>query len=146
MDTITKLVGARIRGFRKEKRLSQEELAEKCSLHPTYIGQLERGEKNPTIESVMKVADGLEIPIDQLFINIPCSNRQAMDYIPDRIMYLVAEMSPKEQRIIYDLIIQARTLRSSKNGGHALPHLIAKKAAGEFRATPRETPAASLFI
>ena len=88
MDTITKLVGARIRGFRKEKRLSQEELAE----------------KNPTIESVMKVADGLEIPIDQLFINIPCSNRQAMDYIPDRIMYLVAEMSPKEQRIIYDLL------------------------------------------
>ena len=112
MDTITKLVGARIRGFRKEKRLSQEELAEKCSLHPTYIGQLERGEKNPTIESVMKVEDGLEIPIDQLFINIPCSNRQAMDYITDRIMYLVAEMSQKEQLIIYDLIIQALKLRS----------------------------------
>lgn len=37
MDNITKLVGTRIRGFRKEKRLSQEELAEKCSLHPTYI-------------------------------------------------------------------------------------------------------------
>lgn len=54
MDNITKLVGTRIRGFRKEKRLSQEELAEKYSLHPTYIGQLERGEKNPTIESVMK--------------------------------------------------------------------------------------------
>lgn len=47
MDNITKLAGTRIRGFRKEKRLSQEELAEKCSLHPTYIGQLERGEKNP---------------------------------------------------------------------------------------------------
>lgn len=61
MDNITKLVGTRIRGFRKEKRLSQEELAEKCSLHPTYIGQLERGEKNPTIESVMKIANGLEI-------------------------------------------------------------------------------------
>ena len=38
MDNITKLAGTRIRGFRKEKRLSQEELAEKCSLHPTYIG------------------------------------------------------------------------------------------------------------
>ena len=43
MDNISKLVGARIRGFRKEKHLSQEELAEKCNLHPTYIGQLERG-------------------------------------------------------------------------------------------------------
>lgn len=112
MDTITKLVGTRIRGFRKEQRLSQEELAEKCSLHPTYIGQLERGEKNPTIESVMKIANGLAIPIDQLFINIPCSNSQAVDYIPDRIMYLVAELSPKEQRVIYELIIQALKLRS----------------------------------
>lgn len=51
MDNITKLVGTRIRGFRKEKRLSQEELAEKCSLHPTYIGQLERGEKNPPLKA-----------------------------------------------------------------------------------------------
>lgn len=71
MDNITKLVGTRIRGFRKEKRLSQEELAEKCSLHPTYIGQLERGEKNHTIESVMKIANGLEIPIDQLLSTSP---------------------------------------------------------------------------
>lgn len=84
MDNITKLVGTRIRGFRKEKRLSQEELAEKCSLHPTYIGQLERGEKNPTIESVMKIANGLEIPIDQLFVNITSSGAKAVDYIPDR--------------------------------------------------------------
>lgn len=79
MDNITKLVGTRIRGFRKEKRLSQEELAEKCSLHPTYIGQLERGEKNPTIESVMKIANGLEIPIDQLFVNITSSGAKAVD-------------------------------------------------------------------
>ena len=112
MDNITKLVGTRIRGFRKEKRLSQEELAEKCSLHPTYIGQLERGEKNPTIESVMKIANGLEIPIDQLFVNITSSGAKAVDYIPDRIMYLVAELSPKEQRIIYVLIIQALKLRN----------------------------------
>lgn len=86
MDNITKLVGTRIRGFRKEKRLSQEELAEKCSLHPTYIGQL--------------------------FVNITSSGAKAVDYIPDRIMYLVAELSPKEQRIVYDLIIQALKLRN----------------------------------
>ena len=42
MEEISKLVGARIRGFRKQKRLSQEELAERSELHSTYIGQLER--------------------------------------------------------------------------------------------------------
>ena len=86
MDNITKLVGTRIRGFRKEKRLSQEELAEKCSLHPTYIGQLERGEKNPTIESVMKIANGLEIPIDQLFVNITSSGATEINFQITRTM------------------------------------------------------------
>ena len=87
MDNISKLVGARIRGYRKEKHLSQEELAEKCNLHPTYIGQLERGEKNPTIESVMKISDGLQVPLDQLFANVTAANFPAMDYSPDKIIY-----------------------------------------------------------
>lgn len=42
MDNITKLVGTRIRGFRKEKRLSQEELAEKCSSPYLYRAAGER--------------------------------------------------------------------------------------------------------
>ena len=46
MEDISKIIGRRIRGFRKQKKLSQEALAEKCDLHPTYIGQLERGEKS----------------------------------------------------------------------------------------------------
>ena len=109
---ISKLVGARIRGFRKEKHLSQEELAEKCNLHPTYIGQLERGEKNPTIESVMKISDGLQVPLDQLFANVTAANFPAMDYIPDKIMFLVMELTPKEQKIIYELILLALKLRN----------------------------------
>ncbi|ERI65827.1 DNA-binding helix-turn-helix protein [Clostridium sp. KLE 1755] len=112
MDNISKLVGARIRGFRKEKHLSQEELAEKCNLHPTYIGQLERGEKNPTIESVMKISDGLQVPLDQLFANVTAANFPAMDYIPDKIMFLVMELTPKEQKIIYELILLALKLRN----------------------------------
>ena len=51
MDNITKLVGTRIRGFRKEKRLSQEELAEKCSLHPTYIGSWNEAKRTPPLKA-----------------------------------------------------------------------------------------------
>ena len=38
-------LGIRIRYYRKEKHMTQEKLAEICNLHPTYIGQIERGEK-----------------------------------------------------------------------------------------------------
>lgn len=70
MSELSSEIGKRIRGYRTRLKLSQEELAEKCRLHPTYIGQLERGEKNATIESVSKVAEGLKIPLSTLFENI----------------------------------------------------------------------------
>ena len=52
MSDIAKILGQRIRNYRTSKGLSQEKLAELSGCHPTYIGQLERGEKNATVESV----------------------------------------------------------------------------------------------
>ena len=46
MSEIAKSVGQRIRNYRTRQGLSQEKLAELSGCHPTYIGQLERGEKN----------------------------------------------------------------------------------------------------
>ena len=67
---ITKELGLRIRYYRKEKHITQEKLAEICNLHPTYIGQLERGEKNATVESMYRIAKGLNIPISKLLENV----------------------------------------------------------------------------
>lgn len=114
METISAVIGSRIKGFRKRKKLSQEQLAERCNLHPTYIGQLERGEKNATLESIQKVATGLDIPLEQLFININgISPTEEIDpYIPDRILFLMAELSTKEQKIIYDIIVEMLKLKA----------------------------------
>lgn len=49
MSDIAKIIGQRIRNYRTQKGLSQEKLAELAGCHPTYIGQLERGEKNATL-------------------------------------------------------------------------------------------------
>lgn len=67
---ITGEIGQRIRFFRKKRGISQEQLAELCNFHPTYIGQLERGEKNATIESIYRIAKGLEISMSQFLENI----------------------------------------------------------------------------
>lgn len=69
MSELSHEIGKRIRNYRTQLKLSQEELAEKCSLHPTYIGQVERGEKNATIESISKIAAGLNVPLSTLFEN-----------------------------------------------------------------------------
>jgi len=63
--------GEIVRDERKAKGLSQEELAEKAGLHRTYIGMIERGEKNITLSNISKIARALEIPINELFKNLP---------------------------------------------------------------------------
>lgn len=59
--------GERVREIRKEKELSQEELAHKADLHRTYIGMIERAEKNITLLNIEKIASALEVNIKELF-------------------------------------------------------------------------------
>ena len=70
MSKLSVEIGQRIRNYRIQNGLNQEELAEKCGLHLTYIGQVERREKNATLESISKIANGLSLTLNKLFENI----------------------------------------------------------------------------
>lgn len=61
--------GKAVRRRRRELDLSQEQLAEQAGLHRTYISNLERGELNPSLETIEKLANALNISIPALFIN-----------------------------------------------------------------------------
>jgi len=56
-----------IREQRKLLGVSQERFAEICEVHRTYIGQVERGEKNLSFDSILRIAKGLEKPPSTLF-------------------------------------------------------------------------------
>ncbi len=58
--------GNKVRDLRKEKGYSQEELAHKADLHRTYIGMIERAEKNITLVNIEKIANALECKISDL--------------------------------------------------------------------------------
>ena len=58
--------GEKVREIRKGKGLSQEELAHKAELHRTYIGMIERAEKNITLLNIEKIANALEVNIKEL--------------------------------------------------------------------------------
>jgi transcriptional regulator with XRE-family HTH domain len=60
------LFGNRVRELRKGKGLSQEELSFKADLHRTYIGMIERGEKNITLLNIEKIANALKVSITDL--------------------------------------------------------------------------------
>lgn len=67
MSEILKLVGARIRDVRKSRGLSQEALAEKSGFNPSYIGFVERAERNISLINLEKIAKALNVSVYQLF-------------------------------------------------------------------------------
>lgn len=65
-DKALRIIGNNIRLIRTRLNLSQEELAFKSGLHRTYIGAVERGEKNITILNLIKIANALEVRVQDL--------------------------------------------------------------------------------
>lgn len=62
-----KKFGLRIRELRNSKNWSQEELAEHSGFHRTYIGMIERGERNPSLINITKLAQTFQINLKELF-------------------------------------------------------------------------------
>jgi transcriptional regulator with XRE-family HTH domain len=69
-QSIAKKFGEKIRELRKEKGYSQEKFAYKIQLHRTYIGAVERGEKNITLKNLEKIAESLDVKISAIFSSI----------------------------------------------------------------------------
>lgn len=67
MDARIKSFGLRVRYFRKRLEFSQEDLADKAELHRTYIGAVERGERNISLLNILRLADALHITVKELF-------------------------------------------------------------------------------
>jgi transcriptional regulator with XRE-family HTH domain len=59
--------GGRVRELRRRLGISQEELADRCRLHRTYVGGIERGERNPSLVNIGRLAEALQVPIAELF-------------------------------------------------------------------------------
>ncbi len=101
MSDIAKIIGQRIRSYRTQKGLSQEKLAELAGCHPTYIGQLERGEKNATLESVEKIASAMDISLSELFDKL---GKSGGNNIAAKCYDLVASKNEAEQKQLYKML------------------------------------------
>ena len=62
--------GGNVRRLRKAKGFSQEELADRAGCHRTYIGSIERGERNLSLLNIVAIASALDVPIAALFHGI----------------------------------------------------------------------------
>ncbi|CAM4115916.1 helix-turn-helix domain-containing protein [Paenibacillus alkaliterrae] len=109
MSEIAGLIGENIRQLRKKRGLSQEQLALRADINASYMGQVERGEKNPTIDVLSKIALALQLPIGQI-VNVPArpydSNDADEDGFADKIAHQLNGLSLKEQEAVYKFVKQ----------------------------------------
>jgi len=85
--------------------LSQEKLAELSGCHPTYIGQIERGEKNATIESIEKIASALNISLSKLFEKLG-AQEDGVRNIPLECYEFLSAKTQKEQEHIHRILLE----------------------------------------
>lgn len=70
LSTTHKKFGIRVKELRKEKDISQEDLAFKIGVDRSYMGFVERGERNPTLSKIIKIAKTFKITLEELFKGI----------------------------------------------------------------------------
>lgn len=104
VSNITKVIGQRLRNERVKLGLSQEKLAEMAGCHPTYIGQIERGEKNPTIESLEKISNALEISLSQLFEKL--GGKKLEKNVALDCYELISSKTEDQQEQIYKILLE----------------------------------------
>ncbi|MCA0755343.1 helix-turn-helix domain-containing protein [Paenibacillus sp. N4] len=109
MSGIAARIGENIRQLRKRRGLSQEQLALRAEINPSYMGQVERGEKNPTIDVLGKIALALQMPIEQIVgviseADSPGAAEEA-GYL-DKIAHQLNGLSLKEQEAVYKFVKQ----------------------------------------
>jgi transcriptional regulator with XRE-family HTH domain len=69
-DRLLTSFGRRIASLRRERGLSQEDLADRSGLHRTYVGGVERGERNLGLRNVSALASALGVPLPELFTGV----------------------------------------------------------------------------
>ena len=79
--------------------------------HPTYIGQLERGEKNATIESIEKIATALNLPMSKLFEQLGGPDDGSRN-IPLEFYEFISDKTPEEQEHLFRIMMEMYKYRS----------------------------------
>ena len=117
MDKITETVGVRIRSYRKKRGFSQEYLAERADLHPTYIGQIERGEKNMSIVTLEKLLSALGITFQEFFGTFETKANKTS--YAEQCYDLVHKQNTAEQARMYHILWEAEQLMEAARLGLA---------------------------
>ena len=95
-----KILGKRIREERRKHDLTQEKLAEDINVSPPYIGQIERGERNAPLETLINICNRLGVSVDELLSDCLDENT----YLRQLWVRLIKNCTEKQQEMIINVV------------------------------------------
>jgi transcriptional regulator with XRE-family HTH domain len=102
-DVELKELGRRIRTLRLRLGLTQEQLAEMSNLHHSYIGQVERGEKLPSLRTLKKLAEAMHTSVD-FFLEEQAPYDPHLDDLRRELLALLQGCSHQEMKLIVEIV------------------------------------------
>ena len=115
-------IGQYIRKYRLSHKLRQEDLAEKTGLSPNYIGMVERGEKIPSLETFICIANTLGVSADMLLVEVLDTGYTVKS---SQLLEQTAKLTPEDRNRIFDvietMINHSRRVKYAKHRGKLLP-------------------------
>lgn len=100
MNTLNHRLGKRIRLFRNQSGLTQAQLAEKTGLSDNFIGLIERGIKQPTIDTLHKIVKSLDVTLEELFKN---TTEETSKKPAQELRELLAKRNFKDSELLLDI-------------------------------------------
>jgi len=104
MRNIKQAFGQRVRQIRIGKGLTLEDLAGLSNLHSTYIGSVERGERNISLEATVKLAKGLDVELFELFLVNPDQRQKNFGEFIKTIEMKTSTFNEKQRKFILSLL------------------------------------------
>ena len=104
MTNIAIELGSRLINERKKLGISQEELAFKCGISATHLGQIERGITSPTLEMLQKISDGLCVTVLDLLNFTTDLPANKYDSKTNKIIAMIQNRTDAEKSKAYDII------------------------------------------
>lgn len=104
VQSISERFGMRIKEYRTLRGISQEQLALKANVNVSFLGQIERGNKKPTIDTIDKLLNALDIEYTDFFDFKQTVSSKKNTATIDKIIYELKSRTSAEQQLIYDVM------------------------------------------
>lgn len=101
MKTTKELLGARIKEMRRNRKLSQEELAEQIGVEPQHMSRIESGRSYPSIDRLEKISTALKVPLKDFF---ELMHLEDASELLENIYALIKDLSEERQRFVYRML------------------------------------------